>query len=111
MGFRDPYLFIREFEEVCTLIHMPRVPNDVVRTKSTPLTLNDDANRWMHGLKVGSIISWDSFVDIFLKRCFPTSKIIRIRNEIILLSNLNMSLFGSIRIGSRSYLPNALTMA
>ena len=24
-GFEDPYLFIREFEDVCLLIHMPRV--------------------------------------------------------------------------------------
>ena len=34
-------------------------------------------------LKIGSIISWDSFVDIFLKMYFPTSKTVTHRNEIL----------------------------
>jgi len=33
-GFEDPYLFIREFSEVCSLIHMPRVPNNIVILKN-----------------------------------------------------------------------------
>ena len=56
-GFEDPYLLIREFEEVCSLIHMRRVPNNVVRMKFIPFALKDDAKRWMYGLKVGSIKS------------------------------------------------------
>jgi len=65
-GFEDPYLLVCEFEEVCLLIHMPRVPNDVVRMKFNLFALNDDAKRRMYGLKVGSTTSWDSFVNIFL---------------------------------------------
>ena len=44
-GFEDLYLFIREFEEVCFLIHTPRVSNDVVKMKLIPFTLGDDAKR------------------------------------------------------------------
>ena len=66
-----------------SLIHMLGVPNDVVRIKFTPFALKYDAKRWMYGLKVGSIKPWDSFVDIFLKRYFSTSKTNRIRNEIL----------------------------
>jgi len=55
MAFEHPYLFIREFGEVCSLIHNPRVPNDVVRMKFIPFALKEDAKRWMYGLSVGSI--------------------------------------------------------
>jgi len=82
-GVEDPFLFIRKFKEVCSLIHMPRVLNDVVLMKFISSSLKDDAKRWMYGLKFGSVKSWDSFVNIFLKRYFLTSKNIRIRNEIL----------------------------
>jgi len=55
--FEDPYLFIYEFEEVCALIHIPRVSIDVVRMKSIPFALKDDDEKWMYSLKVGSIKS------------------------------------------------------
>jgi len=32
-NIEDLYLFVREFEEVCLLIHMPRVSNDVMRMR------------------------------------------------------------------------------
>ena len=82
IGFEDPYLSIREFEEVCSLIHMPRISNDVVRMKFISFTLEYDGKRWMDRLRVSCIKSYDSFVDIFLKRFFPTSKAIRRRNKI-----------------------------
>ena len=96
MRFEDPYLFIREFEEVCWLIHMPRVLNDVVRIKFIPFALKDDAKRWMYCVKIGSIKSWDYFVDIFLKRYFPIARPLELGMKSFLLSNLKMSLFGSI---------------
>ena len=36
--------------------------------------LKDDAKRWMYGIKVGSIESWDPFIDIFLMRYFPLAR-------------------------------------
>ena len=56
-GFEDSYLFTCEFDEVCSLIHMPRVPNNVERMKFIPFALKDNAKRYMYGLKVGSIKS------------------------------------------------------
>ena len=88
MGFEDPYLFIHEFEEMCSLIHMPKVPNDVMRMKFIPFALKDDAKRWMYGLKVDSIKSLDS--------TFPLAIPLELGMKSFLLSNLNMSLSGSI---------------
>jgi len=45
VDFKDPYLFIREFEEICSLIHMLRLPNNVVRIKFIPFALKDGAKR------------------------------------------------------------------
>jgi len=56
-GFADRYLFIRKFEEVYALIHMPRVSTDVVRMKSIPFALKDDAKKLIYSFKVGSIKS------------------------------------------------------
>ena len=82
------------------MIHIPRVPNDVVRMKFIPFALKNDAQRWMCGLKVGSIKSWDTFVDIFPERYSRTRKTIGVRNEILCFVQLehepfwkNMNMF------------------
>jgi len=67
----------------CVLIHMPKVSNNVVSMRFIFFALKDDAKRWMYGHKVGFIKSWDCFLDMFLKRYFPTSKTIRLRNEVL----------------------------
>ena len=56
-GFEDPYLFIREFDKACSLIHTPRAPNDVVRLKFISFAVKYDAKRWMYGRMAGSIKS------------------------------------------------------
>ena len=42
-GLEDAYLFLREFEEVCSMMHFPNIPIDVVRMKLIPFTLKDSA--------------------------------------------------------------------
>jgi len=61
--------------------------------KSIPFPLKDDAKGWVYSPKVNSINSWDFFVDIFLKRYFPTSKPLGLGMKSYLLSTLNKSLF------------------
>ena len=73
---------------MCLLIHMLRMSNDAVRIRFILFSLKDNANRWMYGLKIGSIKSWDCSTDIFLKRCFATSKAIRLGNEILSIIQL-----------------------
>jgi len=56
-GLEDAYLFFREFEEVCFMIHFPNIPIDVVRMKLIPFALKDSAKRWMCALAANSITS------------------------------------------------------
>jgi len=61
-GLKDAYLFLREFEEVCSMMHFSNVPIDVVQMK-----LIDSAKRWMYDLTVNSATSWNDFVRLFLR--------------------------------------------
>ena len=36
-GLEGAYLFLREFEEVCSMMHFPNIPVDVVLMKLIPL--------------------------------------------------------------------------
>ena len=71
-SFEDPYLFIGEFQEVCSLIHKAKVSNNVVRMKFIPFALKDDAKRWIHSLMVGSITGPVSYTHLTL----PTKRIV-----------------------------------
>ena len=44
----DAYFFIREFEEVCLMISIHHLGDDVARLHFIPFTLNDLANKWLY---------------------------------------------------------------
>lgn len=81
-GVEDPYLFLREFDEICATMQYPGVTNDGLRLRAIPFALKTDAKKWMYGLPPNSIDSWDVFVFVFLKKYFPNGKTVRLRNEI-----------------------------
>jgi len=53
-GLEDAYLFLREFEEICSMMLFLNIPIDVVRMKLIPFTLKDSAKRWTYGLAANS---------------------------------------------------------
>ena len=78
----DPYLFIREFEEVCALQKLQQLSEDSIRLRLINFALKEDAKQWLYSLPVNSISTWEGFVAIFLKKYFPNHKANRLRNEI-----------------------------
>ena len=78
----DEYLFLREFKEVCSMMHLPNIPVDVVRMKFISFALNDSAKRWMYGLVANSVTSWNDFIKLFLRKYFSNAKTVKLRNEI-----------------------------
>ena len=73
-GLEDAYLFLREFVEVCSMIHFPNIPIDVVQIKLVPFALKDSAKCWMYGLAANSVTSSNDFVRLFLRKYFPNTK-------------------------------------
>jgi len=74
-GLEDAYLFLREFEEVYSILHFSNIPGDVVQMKLIPFTSKDSAKHWMYGLAARSVTSWDDFVKLFLRKYFTNAKI------------------------------------
>jgi len=56
-GSEDVYLFLREFEEVCSMMHFPNIPINVVRIELISFALKDSAKRWMYGLTANCVTS------------------------------------------------------
>jgi len=81
-SLENAYLFFREFEEVCSMMHFPNISIDVVRMKLIPFVLKDSGKCWVHGLAANYVTSWNDFVTLFLRKYFPNAKIVKIRNEI-----------------------------
>ena len=58
----DAYLFLKEFEEVYSMMCYPNMPLDIMPLKFIPFTLKDNAKKWMYSLPANSITNWDGFV-------------------------------------------------
>ena len=50
--------------------------------KLISFALKDSAKHWMYGLATRSVTSWDDFVKLFLRKYFPNTKTVKLRNEI-----------------------------
>ena len=68
----QPYLHVREFDEVCATFDEPQCTEELIRLKLFPFSLKDKAKTWLLSLRSGSITSWREMQVQFLKRFFPT---------------------------------------
>ena len=109
-GLEDAYLFLREFEEVCSVVHFPNIPVDVVRMKLISFALKDSAKCWMYGLATRSVTPWDDFVKLFLRKYFPNTKAIKLRNEVNQFVQLERESFWKYLDRFKNLLPNVLVM-
>ena len=112
MGVEDAYLFLREFEEVCFVMCYPNVPIDTVRLKFISFALKDDAKNWIRSLPANSITNWDRFVRVFLRKYFPNSKTVKLRDEINQFLQADRESFRKYldRFKKKTSYLNALTM-
>jgi len=73
-GDADAYLFLSEFEKVCSMMQFPNVPQDIFRLYLIPFVLKESVKKWMHSLPANSISTRDRFVKVFLRKYFPNGK-------------------------------------
>jgi len=67
----NPYLHLREFEEVCNTCTDQNCSMNIIRLKFFPFSLKDKAKTWLQNLRSGSIRTWDEMQAQFLKKFFP----------------------------------------
>jgi hypothetical protein len=78
----DAYIFISEFEEVCTMLKIQHLTDDAVKLRFIPFALRDNAKKWLYSLVTNSITTWKEFITVFLKKYFSMHKTAKIRGEI-----------------------------
>jgi len=79
----DAYFLKKKFEKVCLMIKMPHLVDDAIRLRFVPFALKDIAKKWLYSLATGSIISWDGFIKVFLKKFYPIHKTTLISKNIM----------------------------
>ena len=87
----DAYFFVRKFEEVCLMMRIPPLGDDVVRLRFISFSLKDLAKKLLYSLAVDSVTTWDDFVKIFLKKLYPNHKTALIRKILCSLSKKRMN--------------------
>jgi len=107
-GLEDAYLFLRKFEKVCSMMHFPNIPIDVVRMKLIPFALKDSAKCWMYGLPINSVTPWKDFVRLFTRKYFPNAKTVKLRNGINQLMQLVRESFWKYFIRFKTLLAQSL---
>jgi hypothetical protein len=70
LDLENPYLHLREFEEVCNTYNDLNCSMNTIKLKPFPFSLKDKAKTWLHNLRSGSIRVWDEMQQQFLKKFF-----------------------------------------
>jgi len=66
LDLKNPYLYLREFEEVCNTYNDLNCSMNTIRLKLFSFSLQDKAKTWLQNLRSGSIRAWDEMQQQFL---------------------------------------------
>jgi len=71
LDIENPYLHLREFEEICNTYNDLNCSMNTIRLKIFPFSLKDKAKTWLQNLRSGSIRAWNEMQQL-LKKLFPS---------------------------------------
>ena len=95
----DAATHLNNFVDLCDMQKKKDVDNDIVKLKLFSFSFRDRAKAWFSSLPKNSIDSWNKCKDAFISKYFPPAKIISLRNNIMILSNLIMSMLHKLGRG------------
>ena len=78
----NPYLHLKEFEEICVTLNEPTCTQESIKLKLFPFSLKDKAKIWLNSLRPGSITTWQQVQTEFLKKFFPIHKTNSLKKQI-----------------------------
>ena len=78
----DPHTHLRTFLQYCETIQHIEVPQDTIRLKLFPFSLDGAAREWYHTLEPDDTANWPELVMKFLNKFFPESKVVEYRHKI-----------------------------
>ncbi|XP_060968333.1 uncharacterized protein LOC115720448 [Cannabis sativa] len=78
----NPYVHIREFEDVVATFYNQANIADTVRLKFFPFSLKDKAKSWLYSLRPRSIGTWEEMTSSFFHKYFPNHKTNGLKRQI-----------------------------
>ena len=85
----NPYVHIREFEEVVATFHSQPNAIESSRLRLFPFSLKDKAKSWLYSLRPRSIRSWEQMTRVFFNKYFSHHKTTSLRRQILTFSQKN----------------------
>ncbi|XP_060965157.1 uncharacterized protein LOC133034144 [Cannabis sativa] len=89
----NPYVHIREFEEVVDTFYDRATINDAARLKFFPFSLKDKAKSWLYSLRSRSIGTWEEMTKTFFVKYFPVHKTNSLKRQISTFSQKDNETF------------------
>ena len=86
MENENPYVHIREFEEVVTTFHNQVGGIDTIRLKFFPFSLKERTKGWLYSLRPGSIGTWGEMTHEIFKKYFPEHKMNALKRKFLIFS-------------------------
>ena len=85
----NPYLHLRDFEEVCNTYTDQNCSMNIIRLKLFPFSLKDKFKTWLQNLRSGSIRTWNNMQEQFLKKFFPPHRTNSFKRQITSFTQKN----------------------
>ncbi|XP_047979058.1 uncharacterized protein LOC125220975 [Salvia hispanica] len=79
----DPNKHITKFIQICNTTKINEVPDEQIRLRAFPFSLEDDARDWLDSLEPNSIRTWDALVAKFLAKYYPPSEALNRQSAIL----------------------------
>jgi len=86
LELENPYLHLKEFEEVCNTYNDLNCSINTIRLKLFPFSLKDKAKTWLQNLRLGSIRAWDEIQQQFLKKFFHSHRTNSFKRQITIFT-------------------------
>jgi hypothetical protein len=86
LDLENPYLYLREFEEVYNTYNDLNCSMNTIRLKLFPFSLKDKAKTWLQNLRPGSIHAWDEMQQQFLKKFFTSHRTNSFKRQITIFT-------------------------
>jgi len=83
MDSENPYIHIKDFEEVCNTFIDGTCTEETIRLKLFPFSLKDKAKLWLNSLRPRSIGTWREMQAEFLKKHFPTHRTAALQRQMM----------------------------
>ncbi|XP_052289053.1 uncharacterized protein LOC127899634 [Citrus sinensis] len=89
LEYENPYLHLRDFEEVCNTYTDQNCSMNIIRLKLFPFSLKDKAKTWLQNLRSGSVRTWNNMQEQFLKKFFPPHRTNSFKRQITSFTQKN----------------------